>query len=177
MSELRDRIADFLAHRRLAFVGLSSDEKAFSRYVDKALVERDYDVVPINPHCDAIGERPCHASLADVDEPVYWALIMVPPDASVSAVQDCIVAGVNRIWLHRGAGPGSDTDEAIALCREHNVEVVPGQCPMMFLNDVEFFHAIHAAIKKLGGSYPTDRPDEVDRKVFQEPLSWPRGRI
>ncbi len=41
-------------------------------------------------------------------------------------------AGIPRVWLHRGMGPGSSSDAAAAFCREHGIAVIPGGCPNMF---------------------------------------------
>ena len=58
-------------------------------------------------------------------------------------VQACIDRGIPRVWLHKGAGPSSVTDEAVALCREHGIEVVDGACPMMFMDDAAWLHRVH----------------------------------
>jgi uncharacterized protein len=58
-------------------------------------------------------------------------------------VAACVEQGIDRIWLHKGAGPSSATDEAVALCREHGIEVVDGACPMMFLEGAAWFHRLH----------------------------------
>jgi len=47
------------------------------------------------------------------------------------------VAGVSRdpkqrVWLHRGLGRGSSSQEAVAACRQHGIAVIPGGCPNMF---------------------------------------------
>ncbi len=49
-----------------------------------------------------------------------------------SVVADAAAAGVTRVWLHRGMGPGSVSEEAIAVAREHGLRVIPGGCPNMF---------------------------------------------
>ena len=39
----------FLGARRIAVVGVSRNEKDFSRYVLRELARRGHDVVPVNP--------------------------------------------------------------------------------------------------------------------------------
>ena len=68
----------------------------------------------------------------DLDRPV-----------ELEVVQECIDRGIPRVWLHQGAGPSSVTDEAVALCREHGIEVVDGACPMMFMDDATWLHRVH----------------------------------
>jgi len=98
---------DFLAHKRLALVGLSRNPKDFSRYIYNELRGRGYDMVPVNPNLTEIEGAHCFARLQDVQPPVEGALVMTAADQSESVVHDCAEAGINRVWLHRGAGPGA----------------------------------------------------------------------
>ena len=43
----------------------------------------------------------------------------------------------------KGAGPSSVSEEAVALCRDHGIEVVDGACPMMFMPDASWLHRVH----------------------------------
>jgi predicted CoA-binding protein len=153
----RAAIDDFLAHRRIAFVGLSTRPQDFSRMVYTALQEEGFDVVPVNHRADEIDGQPCFASVKDVSPPVQGALLMTPPQATLHVVEECAQVGISRVWMHRGAGDGSVSDEALAFCSAHDISVVPGQCPMMFLERPERIHRVHAASKRLWGTYPDQR--------------------
>jgi predicted CoA-binding protein len=54
----------FLSQPRFAFVGLSRDEKDFSRYVFRELLKRGIDVVPVNPGVAELEGRRCFRSVA-----------------------------------------------------------------------------------------------------------------
>ena len=58
-------------------------------------------------------------------------------------MRECAQAGIRRVWLHRGAGQGAVTGEALAAGRELGLEVVEGACPMMFLPGTGLVHRIH----------------------------------
>ncbi|WP_428261964.1 CoA-binding protein [Haliangium sp.] len=150
-----ETISDFLACKRIAFVGLSTNPKDFSRAVAKEFMERGYDVVPVNHHAHEIGGKTCHARVQDIPEPVDAAFIMTPADGAMRVIRDCIEAGITRVWLHRGAGIGSFSDEAVVLCEAHDIAVVPGQCPLMFLDHPAWPHRVHAWGKKVIGTYPS----------------------
>ena len=62
--------------------------------------------------------------------------------------------------MHKGAGggPGAVDAEAVALCRDHEIDLVAGQCPYMFLPGTPFFHGVHAFFRKVTGGYPTADP-------------------
>ena len=51
---------DFLAHRRFAFVGVSRSPDDFSRHLLRELLNRDYDVVPVNPALAEVEGRRCY---------------------------------------------------------------------------------------------------------------------
>ena len=139
----RAAIDDFLAQDHLAFVGVSHDPKEFSASVYRELRDRGYELHPVNPHAAEIEGDACVDSVAELPDGIDGAIVMVPADASADVVQACIDRGIPRVWLHKGAGPSSVSDEAVALCREHGIEVVDGACPMMFAEPVGWFHRVH----------------------------------
>lgn len=136
-------IEDFLAQQHLAFVGASHEPKEFSATVYRELKSCGYDLTPVNPHADEIDGDRCYPSVADLPGPVDGAIVMVPAEASAEVVQACVDAGIPRVWLHKGAGPSSVSEEAVGLCREHGIEVVDGACPLMFAEPVAWFHRVH----------------------------------
>lgn len=150
----RAAIDDFLAQRRIAFVGASRDPKAFSSTVYRELRGHGYQLLPVNHHASAIEGDPCFRTVADLPDDVDGAIVMVPAEGAADVVQACIDRGIPRVWLHKGAGPSSVSDEAVALCREHGVEVVDGACPLMFAEPVAWFHRVHRAGLSLTGRAP-----------------------
>ena len=141
----RATIEEFLAQKHLAFVGLSRDPKQFANSVYRQLRDGGRTLYPVN--IDAAtssleGDR-CYHRLADVPDPVDGVVVMVPASSSAAVVRDAVARGIPRVWLHRGAGRGSVSEEAVALCREHGVDVVDGACPLMFDEPVRSVHRVH----------------------------------
>jgi len=147
-------IQDFLSQKRIAIAGISRDPASFSATLFKEFCRRGYDVVPVNPHTSEIQGRRSFARVQDIQPPVEAVLLMTPPEATEAVVKDCVEAGVRRVWMHRGAGRGSVSAKAIAFCREQGIQVVPGQCPFMFLPDTAAFHRFHGFVRKITGRYP-----------------------
>ncbi|HET8646832.1 MAG TPA: CoA-binding protein [Vicinamibacteria bacterium] len=141
----------FLGRRRVAIVGVSRDAKDFSRAVFRAFIERGYEAIPVNPAAGEIEGRPCAHSVAEIAPPVDAALLLTPPARSEAAVADCLAAGVDRIWFHRGAGAGAVSVAALELCARHGVDVVPGACPFMYLPETALPHRIHGFFHRLRG--------------------------
>jgi uncharacterized protein len=140
----------FLAEKRLAFVGVSRNSADFSRGLFRELARRGYDVVPVNPGVEQVDGRRCHARLQDIVPPVTAAFVMTPPSMSAQVVRDGIEAGVQTIWLHRGVGQGSVTEEAVRTARAAGLAVVEG-CPYMFLPNADAVHRVHGFFHRLFG--------------------------
>lgn len=154
MPTTRADIDDFLACHRIAVVGVSRNEKDFSRYVFRQLAERGYDVVPVNPTATELESRPCFARMQQIAPPAQAALLMTSPQHTEAVVRDCFEAGVRRIWMHRAGGLGAVSEEAVKFCRANDMRLVEGHCPLMFLPHTAFFHRIHGLVLKLTRRYP-----------------------
>jgi len=154
----RANIEAFLAGRRIAFVGVSTDERDFSRAVMKELVAKGYDVVPVHPRAERIAGREAYARVTDVPGALDGALVMTRPELSAQIVRDCAAACVGRVWLHRGVGHGSVSEEALEVARAEKLDVGAGECPLLFLRDTQQVHRAHAFCKKVVGTYPGPDP-------------------
>jgi len=155
MSEKIDPTAatEFLRLESIALVGASDDKKHFSNAVFRALEEHGIHAIPVNPHEPEVGGRTCYPGVAAVPGQLDGVIVMVNHATAVEIVKDCIQRGVTHVWLFKGLGGESAmSDEALALCHEHSVEVIPGACPMMFLQPVKGFHRVHRAMRRARGA-------------------------
>jgi predicted CoA-binding protein len=141
----RATIDDFLAQRQLAFVGVSRDTKQFANSIYRHLKAPGRVLYPVNAAAAGapVEGDPSYTTLADVPDPVDGVVVMVPSAAAAQVVRDAIDRGIPRVWLHQGAGPGSVSAEAVQLCRDSNVAVVDGACPLMFADPVRGVHHLH----------------------------------
>ena len=154
------KVDEFLAQHRIAVVGASDDKQNFGGTILRALREHGYDAVGVNPNATTAAGVPCWPDLASVPGQVDGVIVMVPAETSANVARGAIARGVTRVWLFRGiGGRGAVTDEAVALCREHGVDVVAGACPLMFLEPVGLGHRMHRSVRRLKGA--VDRPKKV----------------
>lgn len=152
--EIGDTAKEFLEHKRMAFVGLSSDPKHFSRMVLPEFLNRGYQVVGIKPDYQEIAGVKCYNSFDNLGEEIDFVLIMINKEKSIDIVKQAHAKGINRIWFHRGAGPGSVSEESLQYCLDNGIKVIPGFCPYMILPDVPFFHKFHHWILKFKKAFP-----------------------
>ena len=142
----------FLAGHHLAVVGASDESSSFGRTIVEALADHGYDVVAVHPTSGPVAGQPCHRTLADVPGDLDGVIVMTSAEAATEVVRDCLDLGVDHVWLFKGlGGTGALSDDAVRLCREHDIEVVAGACPLMFLEPIGWFHKLHRAARHLRG--------------------------
>jgi predicted CoA-binding protein len=143
-------IEEFLAAKRIAVVGVSREPGDLSRLLVRALRDRRYEVVPVNPLSREVDGLPCAARVQDIRPPVEAALLMTPPAVTEQVVRDCAEAGIRRVWMHRGGGAGAVSPEAVEFCRRNDMQVVAGECPFMFLPGAGWIHRVHRFFRRFG---------------------------
>ena len=137
----RDTIDRFLALRHVAVVGVSRDPKQFANAVYRRLRHDGRVLFPVNEQAAGapIEGDASYGTLAEVPQPVDGVLVMVAPERAADVVAEAIVCHVPLVWLGRGAA----SPEAVAMCRDHGVEVIEGVCPLMFEEPVGGIHRLH----------------------------------
>jgi predicted CoA-binding protein len=147
---MRERARSFLELDRIAVVGVSRDPRDFSRVILRELLQRGYDAVPVNPSLAEAEGRRCWARVGEIAPPVQGALLLTPPARSAEVVRECLAAGVREIWLHRGAGDGAATPEALGVARASGVEPITDLCPFMAFQGAGWLHRVHALFRGAG---------------------------
>src|SRR3954467_11854711 len=129
----KDAAEAFLSAGRIAVTGVSRDPKGHgSNAVYGRLRSRGYDVVAINPHAFLVEGDVCYPNLSSVPGGVQAVVIGTRPERALATVQECADLGVKYVWMHRGFGKGSVSEEAARLGRSHGITVIDGGCPSMF---------------------------------------------
>jgi len=133
MHTLGEAAEEFLAQQRIAVAGVSRDTRQPANLIYRRLRERGHEVYAVNPAAGEVegGDR-CFASVGAVPAKLDGVVVVTPPEATAGVVEECAAAGVPRVWIHRGIGPGSTSEPAVAYCREQHISVIPGGCPNMF---------------------------------------------
>ena len=152
---LQDAVKDFLAHRRIAVAGVSRDGKQQpANAIYRKLKAAGYEVFAINPNSTTVEGDPCYPNLESVPGGVDGVVAATPPAGTEQLVRECADLGIQRLWMHRGIGAGSVSEEAVEEARQRGVRVIPGACPMMFVPPVDPFHACLRGVKRMTGNLP-----------------------
>ena len=151
---LREAAEDFLAQKRIAVAGVSRDTKQPANLIFRRLRDSGHDVFAVNPNAASVEGAPSYPSVSSIPGGVDGVVVLTTPAVAREVVEDCAAAGVSRVWLHRGLGPGSVSDDAIAFCHEHGISVIPGGCPNMFGACADPGHRCMKAMLRMTGKLP-----------------------
>jgi predicted CoA-binding protein len=143
MIPVKQAATEFLAQHRIAVTGVSrTPQDHGANVVYKRLKERGYEVFPINPNADEVeGDHAFH-DLKSVPGGVDGVVIATSPARAETTMRECVDLGIDRVWMHRGPGAGSVSEEATAYGREHGVTVIDGGCPCMIGPTADTGHKI-----------------------------------
>jgi predicted CoA-binding protein len=153
MSTLKEAVDDFLTQERIAVVGVSRSGGAANSVYLK-LRDAGYQVFPVNPNATEVEGSPCYANVEAIPGGVDGVVIATRPQVTDKIVRECAAAGIARIWMHRSFGEGSVSPEAVDFCRKNNIEIIPGGCPLMFCEPVDFGHKCIRWLLNLTGGLP-----------------------
>lgn len=151
------RVNDFLAQKRIAIAGVSrnkSHHPAGNLIYDR-LKRTGHVVFAVNPNMQTFEGDRCYPDVQSIPGGVDGVVIITRPETTERIVHDCGSAGVRRVWMHESVAKGSSVSQAaVDYCRQHDISVIPGACPMMFGPGVDFGHRCMRWIQRISGKLP-----------------------
>jgi hypothetical protein len=146
----REPIDTFLASGGFAVVGVSADRKKFGNTVFRAMRDAGLTVFPVHPTLETVEGEACYRSVGELPVEVKGVVTVVPPAQTERVIPSCAQRGVTSVWMQ----PGSSSKAAVDAARAAGMNVVEGQCILMFLEPVTSIHKVHRWITKVVGAYP-----------------------
>ena len=146
----RAAIEGVLSQKVLAVVGASQNPKKFGNAAYKELKAKGYRVLAVNPNAATIENDPCYTSLRDLPEKVNGLVVVTQPAITEQVVREAAELGIHNIWLQQGA----ESPEAVQFCQEHGLNVVTGECIIMYQAHPAFPHSLHKFVKHAFGGKP-----------------------
>lgn len=155
MITIEQAASRFLASTRVAVTGVSRTPQTHgSNIVYQRLRERGYQVYPVNPNADRVEGDTCYPDLASIPGGVEAVVIGTRPETAESTMRECANLGITQVWMHRGPGAGSVSDEATRYGRQHGITVIDGGCPLMFPPTSDTGHRVMRMLFTLTGKVP-----------------------
>ena len=149
MAKIDELVKDFLAQKKIAVVGVSDKRETGCNMSYKKFKQAGYQVYAVNPRISIFEGDPCYPDLKSLPEKPEAVFILTNPKVTDQIVQQCVDLGVKHVWMHcmLGTKPGLATSmssvspEAVRMCRENGIAVIPGTCPNQFLKP-DFGHGM-----------------------------------
>jgi len=144
---------DFLAQKRIAVAGVSRNKDEAANLIYRRLCETGHEVFAINPSAKRVEGQRCYPDLKSVPEKIDGVVMVTRPEATETLVGECVELNIPRVWMHRSLG-NSVSENAVEVCRKNGITVIPGGCPMMFCQPVDFGHKCLRWVMTLTGGVP-----------------------
>jgi predicted CoA-binding protein len=144
-------VEKIMSKKRLAIAGVSRTGGKFGNTILKKLDAIGYEMSVIHHEVKEIRGHQCASSLAEVADKVEGLILVTPPKQTEKLVKEAAAAGIDNVWMQQGA----ESKEAIAFCKENNINAVHGECVMMFAEPAGI-HKFHRWLRGVFGRLPKD---------------------
>ena len=119
--EIRKILSDY---ENVCVVGASRTSGKDAHEIPKYLIEKGYNVIPVNPSADEIFGRKCYKSILDINEPIEIVDIFRPSKDVYLIVVDAIKKKPDVIWMQEGI----ENEKARQLAEANGIIVVFNRC-------------------------------------------------
>ena len=124
------KIEQFLAGKRFAVVGASTDREKYGNKVLRVYKQNKLDVVPVNPKDGEIEGLKAYPDLASVPGTIDGISIITPPKVTEQIVAQAIRLGIKNLWMQ----PGAESAAAVELAEQAGANVIAaGPCILVRL--------------------------------------------
>lgn len=122
-----EQIRKIYNFRNIAVVGMSRDPAKAAHFVPKYMIERGFNVIPVNPSAVEILGRRTYSRVSDIKSQVDILDVFRPSEDVYPIVEDSIrKRGIRVIWLQEGI----HNSDAEKIARDNNIEFVFNRCIM-----------------------------------------------
>lgn len=170
MAKIDSLVAEFLAQRKIAVVGVSDRRETGCNMAYRKFQAAGYQVSAVNPRLTRFEGAPCYPDLKALPETPDAVFILANPQVTDQIAQQCVDLGIKYVWMHcmMGVKPGlgatmtSVSSAAVEKCRANGIHVIPGTCPNQFLKP-DFGHRLMRQLWRALGFLNVQAP--VDPKL------------
>lgn len=129
-------LSPFFNPRGVAILGASTSPAKLSYGILRNLTQYGYagHIAPVNPKADEILGVKCYPSLASVPDPIDLAVIVLPAEMTLKAVDECGQRGIQAAVIISGGfkeiGPqGAVLEEQVAeIARQYSMRLIGPNC-------------------------------------------------
>lgn len=130
----------FLQLKSVAVASVSSKGDVAANLIYNSLKKHGYNVYPVNPTTTQVEGDPCFPTISSIPQKIDWVVIATHPNITPQIMDECIQQNITKVWIHKSLGKGSYHSDAVKKAEEAGITLIPGSCPMMFLEPVDAGH-------------------------------------
>ena len=136
----------FFSPRSVALIGASRTPGKVGHdvLVNLTLANFSGEIIPVNPEADTLLGLPCYPDLRTYGKEVDLGVIVVPREAALAAVQECVEAGVQGIvvlssgFREMGQEGHAIEKKMVEICRRQAVRLLGPNCMGIINTEVGF---------------------------------------
>lgn len=119
-------LLDHPENTRIALVGASKNPYKFGGVILRDLVEKGFEVIPVNPNAHELAGMKVYPRVSDIPGRVDLVNFVVPPEVSLEVLAELDPARVSAVWFQ----PGASNKEVHDAAQARFSHVVDGPCIM-----------------------------------------------
>ncbi len=127
MVNMQNTIAEMFKLKNWAVVGATPNKEKYGNSVLNDLVNRGYNVYPVNPRYDEIEGMKTYPCILDIEDDVDCVSMVVNKEISRKVVEMAIKKKVKYIWFQ----PDTYDMDTIRLAEGSGIKVVHGTCVLL----------------------------------------------
>ncbi|MEM0951900.1 MAG: CoA-binding protein [Cyanobacteria bacterium P01_H01_bin.74] len=127
---MKDFVTEFAKQPCWAIVGVSENPDKFGYKIYKDLKSSGYKVFGVNPKLSQLLGDVVYPSVIKLPCLPDVVNVVVPPASASRVIDDCVTAGVTRIWFQ----PGSSDAAIVKKANKAGLKVVCEACIMIEKN-------------------------------------------
>ncbi len=113
--------------RNIAVVGMSKNPDKAAHDVPKYMIEKGYNIIPVNPTATEILSRRTYSRVSDIKSQVEIIDVFRPSEDVYPVIEDSIKKpGIRIIWLQEGI----HNTEAEKIALDNKIDIVFNRCIM-----------------------------------------------
>lgn len=107
-----------------AIVGASNNEDKFGYKILKALKDKNFNVIPINPKEEFICGLKVYKNLNEVNKKIDVVNFVVPPNVTLNILEDVKKLKIKMVWFQ----PNSYDNRCINFCKNNRIQYINNEC-------------------------------------------------
>jgi hypothetical protein len=111
-----------------AVVGATPNREKYGNVVFRDLLDNGLKAIGVNPKHKTVEGQPVYPTLAGIPETPDVAVVVIPPAAGLSVLDDAKKAGVKMVWFQ----PGAESEEIRERAQQLGLDAMAnGACIMV----------------------------------------------